>query len=325
MMLVAVLFPVVVEAQENNDSIAFDFRSFVAKNFSRYRTMNFSYETKPTHEYVLSAKGNEIERGKKTDLHTIRFSTMIPLVKMRNVSFYANCSYSCYKFQNDGDRGSSVFRDDGYDYYYGGFNGSYYAMLFSKPLILSAELAVDGWDKGWGKIQALASVLMVLKNEERTKFSAGLMGMTLFSSTPVIPVIGYWHRFSNPDWSIDISLPSQMYVRYQREHHRFSMGAKMSAESFYVSPAIEDVPSLCFYKEAMLSPEVLYEYIISRHFYVSARAGLSVVLKSGLYTENRKEIEIVDVDGECRESLIVEQKRSPIPFVHVGLSYSLFK
>lgn len=38
----------VLLAQVNNDSLPEDFRALAAKNFSRYRTVNFSWEMKPT-------------------------------------------------------------------------------------------------------------------------------------------------------------------------------------------------------------------------------------------------------------------------------------
>lgn len=71
------------------DSLAEDFRSVVARNFSRYRTINMYWEMKSAHDYTFTADGKEIERGRKRDLHTIRLSTMIPLLKKRQFSLYA--------------------------------------------------------------------------------------------------------------------------------------------------------------------------------------------------------------------------------------------
>lgn len=60
------------------DSLAEDFRSVVARNFSRYRTINMYWEMKSAHDYTFTADGKEIERGRKRDLHTIRLSTSNP-------------------------------------------------------------------------------------------------------------------------------------------------------------------------------------------------------------------------------------------------------
>ena len=74
-----------VKAQEIPDSLAQDFRNFLAKNFSMYRTVNLNWETKWAHNYTFTQDGNELEKGKRRDLHKISFSTMIPVLKLKKV------------------------------------------------------------------------------------------------------------------------------------------------------------------------------------------------------------------------------------------------
>lgn len=64
-------------SQAITDSLASDFRSFMAKNFSRYRTVNLFWETKWPHDYTFHLDGEDVEDRRKTDLHTIKFSMMI--------------------------------------------------------------------------------------------------------------------------------------------------------------------------------------------------------------------------------------------------------
>lgn len=313
-------------AQVDNDSLAEDFRSIAAKNFSRYRTINFSWEMDANHDYTLGLDGKEFEKGRKETVHTLRFSTMIPIVKSHKASLYANVQYRSYNFENHNHDGeiSNIFKEDSYSYYAGGLNGSYYARLFNRPLVLSADVFVDGWQKGWGEVQGRFAAVMILKNTHQTTVSVGLMGMTHYSGTPVLPVITYWHRFANPNLSIDITLPSQMYLRYQMRHQRISAGASMSSDNFYIKADLEGKPRVYYYNEAVVKPELLYEYIINRHFYISARAGLSTLVKGGLYTKKRKELEIADVENGGKKSFL-KTERSAVPFFNVGVSYSLFK
>lgn len=328
LLIVGIISPIQSFAQIITDSLANDFRSVVAKNFSRYRTVNFSYETKWPHDYTFSLDGNEVEKGRKKDLHTIRFSTMIPLLKLRQVSLYANLQYNCYKFENDGDTQtlySKIFNKDTYNYFAGGINGSYYMALFNKPLILSADITMDGWNNGLGKVEGRISAIMLIRNTERTNFSLGLMGMTLFSSIPVMPIVVYWHRFNNPNLSVDITMPSQFYLRYQMGKQRISAGAGMTSDNFYLTCDLPGVPKLCYYSDAVLKPEINYEYILNDHFYLSVHAGVSMVMTGGLYTANRKGVKVLDEEGKTKVEPIVKQNRSPLPFINVGLSYSLFK
>ena len=110
------LFFTPCKSQVITDSLANDFRSFAAKHFSRYRTVNLFWETKSTHDYTLKLGGKEIEQGKKKDLHTIKFSTMIPIIRQKKISLYANVKYDCYKSEsNNNDTQSAVFTTDTYN------------------------------------------------------------------------------------------------------------------------------------------------------------------------------------------------------------------
>ncbi len=299
-------------AQVITDSLANDFRSVVARNFSRYRTINMYWEMNAAHDHTIAADGKEIEKGRKRDLHTIRFSTMIPVLKQRRFSLYANVQYASYVFDTD-DKSSAIFSEHSYSHYSGGIYATYLATLFNRPLILSADILADGWNGGWGMLQGRFVAALVLSRSKRTGFTLGMAGMTL-GKVPVLPVISYWHRFANPAWSVDVTLPSQFYLRYEHGNQRISAGCSMSADNFYLRTSLPDAPSVCYYSEVTLKPEVLYEYIINRHFYLSARAGVSTVIKGALYTKSRKEL-----------NTEIEQDRSPIPFFNVGVSYSLFK
>lgn len=322
-------FSVPCGAQVITDSLADDFRTFAAKNFSRYRTVNLFWKTKWAHDYTFELDGKDVEKRRKKNLHTLRFSTMVPILKLKNVSLYANLQYARYQFQTyDIDNmiaPSDIFHRNAYDYFNGGLNGSYYIGIFGKPLVLSLCVSVDAWNEGWGKVYGTASALVVFKKTERTSFSAGVMGMTLFNSMPFLPVIAWWHRFNNPDLSIDVAMPGQFYLRYQVGRQRISAGAAMSSESFYLKSDLEGTSRTYYYSDAVLEPEIHYEYIISRHFYLSAHAGVSMVMKGGLYKKNRKGIKVKNEDGKAEVEPLMKQDRSPIPFFNVGISYSLFK
>lgn len=294
------------------DSLVNDFSSVVARNFSRYRTINMYWEMKSAHDFVFTADGKEIGNGRKRDLHNIRFSTMIPVLRKRQFSLYANVQYTSYVFDTT-EEPYAIFSEHSYNLYSGGIYASYFTTLFNRPLVLSADISADGWDSGWGMLQGRLVAALVLARGKQSGVTLGIAGMTL-GKIPVLPVISYWCRFSNPDWSVNATLPSQLYLRYQHGTQRVSVGCSMSGDNFYLRTNLPDSPSVCYYSEAVLKPEILYEYIINRHFYLSARAGISTAIKGALYTKSRKELDVE-----------IEQKRSPIPFFNVGVSYSLFK
>lgn len=299
-------------AQTATDSMANDFHGMVARNFSRYRTVNMYWEMNGAHDYTITANGKEVAKGRKRDLHTIRFSTMVPILKQRRFSLYANVQYAGYVFDCS-ENLAAIFSEDSYNRYLGGFTASYITTLFKRPLILGTDIFADGWDGDWGMLQGRIVAALVLARNRQTAFSLGLAGMTL-GRMPVLPVISYWHRFSSPHWSIDVTLPSQLYLRYQWGNQRVSTGASMGSDNFYLGVNLPGIPSVCYYSEAVMKPEMLYEYIINKHFYLSAHIGMNVVMSGALYTKSRKE-----------PGMDIELKRSATPFFNVGVSYSLFK
>ena len=76
------------------------------------------------HDYSFGLDGKEQEKGRKQTVHTLRFSTMVPIVKSHKASLYANVQYRSYNFESKGDEPnnelSSIFKEESYDYYAGG-------------------------------------------------------------------------------------------------------------------------------------------------------------------------------------------------------------
>lgn len=277
------------------------------------------------HDYAFSLGGKEMEKGRKKNLHTLKFSTMMPIVKSKRVSLYAHLQYDSYLFDTDNEASSPsvIFGQNHHNYYAGGFNGSYYMNLFGKPFILSATVTADAWGKGMGQVMGTASGIMVIKRTKRTTFNAGMMFMTHFNKIPMMPIISFWHHFSNPNLSIDVTLPNQLYLRYQMKKQRISVGHTLSVDNFYMRTNLDNTPHTVYYSHVSIKPEILYEYILNKRFYLSARAGVAVSVDESVYKKNRKDLKIRYNNGAG--GLVAKKNRSPIPFVNVGISYSLFK
>ncbi|GAE85269.1 DUF6268 family outer membrane beta-barrel protein [Bacteroides reticulotermitis] len=303
------------------DTLVQEIRSYVARNFSQARTFNLYWETGPSHDYTLKRNGQEIENGKMRDMHTIKFSVNVPILLLKNFSLYTNGQANFYKFEarnNATGEISSLYSENegAYNYYKGGLSATYRTKIAGKPLILNANISGDGWNEGFEKIEGSFSAIVMLKNTSTSRFSIGLYGMTLYNQVPALPIISYWHQF-NPQLSVDITLPSQVHLRYQfNSNHRLSLGAQMESERFYIKPAIEDLSQTYLHSTATIKPEIVYEFIINKHFYLIARGGGSALLQSGLYKTNRK-----GIDGDP----LVEFNRSIQPFFNLGFSYNLFK
>lgn len=283
--------------------------------------MNLYWETTPSHSYTLKQDGAAIEKGKLHSGQTVKLAATVPVLLKKKFSIHANGQANFYVFETQGGTGnpaSILFPDDenSYNYYKGTIGGNYRTKVFNKPFIVNATLSGDGWSKGFEKVQGTLSMLWVLRHSATTNLSVGVHGMTLFNLTPVVPLITYSHQF-NPNLSIDILLPSRTYLRYQfKNSHRFSIGASLSSEQFYVRPAVEGLPETCIYSKANVKPEIVYEYIINERFFFIAKGGGSQIIQGGLYKTNRK-----GVDGKP----YIKFTQPMTPFVYFGFSYNLFK
>lgn len=304
----------------STDSVAKGVRKYVARNFSEARTINLYWNTSMSHDYTLKRNGQKIEDGESKDIHTINFSATVPILLLKNASIYANGQFNSYQFDafNNTDNGESTLftkNDGGYSFYEGSISGNYRFRIGNKPVMLMASLLGDGWDKSFEKVSGMLSAILILKQSNTSNLSVGLYGTTLYDKIPVIPIVTYAHQFT-PSLSIDITLPSRAYLRYQfKNSHRLSIGTSMYSEQFYMATNIEGLPKTSYFRKTSIRPEIVYEYIINNHFYLSARGGASKLIKGGLYKTNRK-----GVDGDP----YVEYTEPVTPFFNLGFSYNIF-
>ncbi len=309
------MFALGVQAQMTpEDSLRQNVRSYVARNFSEIRTFNFSWQTSPAHTYRIKSDGQTIENGEMHAQNTIKFNTTLPVVLTKRFSLYAIGQADFYNYNTQHVEGTPYFsqeESDNNQYYRFTLNGMYRTSLAGKPLILNGNLSVDGYNYGLQQVLGTVAAISVLKRTRNTSLSAGLAFMWPFDKIPVMPVITYWHQF-NPRWSVDISMPRQLYVRYQLGHScRFSAGSVMQSDQYYLRSQGETR----YFSETSLNTELLFEYVAMRHFYFFARGGVSARLAGGIRQINRKEISGMELDYH----------RSAEPFMAVGFSYNIYK
>lgn len=310
-----------IEAQMATDTIVQSLRRYVARNFSEVRTFNLYWERNPDHSYALKQNGEKIENGEMKNEHTIKFAMTLPVMLKKNFSLYASGLASFYVFDTfrGADKpGSAIFEnnEDNYSYYKGSLSGNYRTRIFNKPLVLAATLFADGWEQKVEKAGAEVSAVMVLKHSAASNFSVGLYGTTLYNQLPVLPIVAYTYQFT-PNWSVDVVLPSRTYLRYQfHNNHRLSIGTLMDNEHFYLKSSVNSESKTFFYNKTSIKPEIIYEYIINKHFYLMLQAGGTKVVDAGLFRTNRK-----GIDGDP----YIRLTQPMTPFFYMGFSYNLFK
>jgi len=329
-LLIAILslFVSTVIAQNQTDSLSLQIRSYAARNFPDSRTVNFYWETSMNNKYKLTQDGKTLEKGKIRASNTMRFSTSIPILTVKKFTANIHGQFNSYQFEAKLDDGSisPIFANvkNGYNYYAGGFSGTYHTLFKNKPLIIAASITGDGWNEGFGMVHGMLSVVWQVRQRPTSRLSIGMAGMTVFHGIPVMPIVSYWKQI-RPDLTFEFTLPSKFYLRYQRNVHRFSAGFSMESDNFYIKPGIDKIPEMCFYSKATIKPELVYECILGKHFYLTARAGVNYVMAGGLYEKNRRGIKVINDKGEKVEEPYVKIEQPIAPFFNIGISYNLFK
>lgn len=304
------------------DSVKAEVRRYTVRNFSEERSFNLYWETSPNHDYTMKRDGENIENGKMRNEHTIKFSTIIPVIDKKKFTFNIKGYANFHKFEtesNMADATSIIYKgeEDVFSYYKAELNASYIFNVFNKPLILRAAISGDGWNKGIEKMDGSLTALYLLKSSERTKLYVGMHFMVLYDKVPATPLIMFSHQF-NRNLNADISLPNRAFLRWQfANSHRLSIGGMIEGEQYYYKPEIEGLPETTLFKYSNLKAELDYEYIINKRFFFIARGGVTKPFKSGFYKTNRK--------GNGDGDPLMEYSQPLTPFFYLGFSYSLFK
>ncbi len=307
-------FSVIANAQNAQDSLRQRIRSYAARNFSEVRTFNFSWQTMPSHSYTIKHGDNTIEKGERHSINTIKFNTTLPVVQTKHFSMFAIGQADFYNYFTTENTNSSLFsqqKGENNQYFKATLNGTYRTSLAGKPLILNGNISVDGHKKGLEQVLGTLAAVSVIKRNRNTSISTGLAFVWPFRNIPVMPVLTYWHQFS-PNYSIDISMPRQVYLRYQwKDCNRLSFGTMMQNDQYY----FDSQGQTRLFSETSINTELLYEYVAMKHFYFFARGGLSTRVSGGIYKPNRKYLDSGKLSFE----------RKPKPFFNIGFSYNLYK
>lgn len=303
-----------------NDSIGKSVRKYAARNFSQARTFNLYWNSSLNHDYTLKRDGKVLEDGRIKNVQTLGLAVTLPIIIKKKISIYTNGRYNYYQFDaysNQTKQKSEYFtkNSSGYSFYEVSLAGSYRFLIDNKPVMLMGYILGDGWNNRFEKVSGSLSAVVLLKKSSTTSMSIGLYGTTLFDKIPAFPIFVYSHLFT-PNFNVDMTLPSQAYFRYQfRNSQRFSIGTSLSSEHFYMSSNITNLPKTTYFRKTLIKPELVYEYIIDKHFYLNARAGVYKVISGGIYKTNRKKL---------NDGYEIKYKEPLTPYVSVGCSYNIF-
>lgn len=300
---------------EKPQTIAQVVKREVAEKFPRTRLINIEFGQMAPYNFTSNHKGGEEYDGKVKNVSQVNISSNINIIKSKRWSVSALLNYQYINAKGDApnifsESNTIVEKQEDFNYFSTSANIGYYSKLFGKTMIYSGTATVDASDKGVERLRGLLTATMVLKANERTKMTVGIIG--LLDPNAIVPSFmsfSYEHKF-NKGWTLDVILPRYVYVRKDiSENSRLSFGSELGGTLFY----LYNQDRAYTFNQMDINSGFLYEQVLGKSFILSAKTGMR-------YSPSSR---IMDKNADFND-YIYRAKPQPGFYFNIGLSYNPF-
>ena len=289
--------------------------AYAADKIAIVRPLNIEFTHSAPYNFTSKKGSNSLPESKVNSFTQAKISANFNFIKRKTWLLGATVGY---RFTNgeanmtDPFSGDMKTVNDEFNYLFSSVNFSYFSTLFKKRIIYSSSLMVDGSDKYFERIKGILSGVMVLKANQRTKMTVGLVAnIDPSAQVPIIPIFTYEHKFNN-GLIADITLPKSLYLRkYILTNGRLSLGTELDRTSFYLYN-IDGTTQRYEYRQLDINSGLIYEHAIG-DFVVTAKTGVKLTPSGRLF---RKEDSFKDA--------VYETKPDPTFYFNIGVSFNPF-
>ncbi|MCD0456401.1 DUF6268 family outer membrane beta-barrel protein [Chryseobacterium sp. LC2016-27] len=305
----------------NSSSTAKETLKYINDKFPTTRNFDLQYEQLGKTNYESDLFGETFEKGEIKNHSKLKFASNIKLYTSESKKFFITNSfrYKYESYQLGGIKRSGFdteIQDQKREFHYfsDAVSATYFSSLFKKPIFYNASLAVDANDKAFQRVKGFASATMILKSNENTTITVGLLAFIDPSViAPVAPVFSYEHRFAN-SWQLDVTLPQRVMVKHKLlENGRISLGTELNSENFYLNLNNDRLNGIYELNQIELKSGITYEYQFMPNFIGTFKGGINNVLNSRI-TER----------GEQTTKYVIDNKQDAQFYLNVGISYNPF-
>lgn len=290
--------------------------AYAADKFAVTRPFNIEFTHVAPYNFSSERGGKSSPDSKVNSFSQAKVSANINFIKKKKWLFGATVGYRYTTAEADfvspvGGMGKTV--EDDFHYFFSAVNFTYFSTLFNKRMIYSSSMLVDGSDKHFERVKGVLTGTMVLKANQRTKMTAGiLINIDPSVQNPFIPTFSYEHKFNN-GLVADINFPKSIYLRkHVLNNGRVSLGTEMDRTSFYLYN-IDGTSQKYEYRQVDINSGLTYEHLIAKYFVVTAKTGIKLTPSGRLF---RKE----DSFG----SPVFQISPDPAFYFNIGLSFNPF-
>lgn len=305
-------------SKKSGDSLNFPKRAvaFVADKFAVVRPLNIEFLNTAAYNYKSGNAENILPNGRVSNFQQIKISANINFIKRKKWMLGATAGYrqtSAEVLMPQSAIGDQLNITKDFNYLFSSLNMVYFSSLFRKRMIYSSSIMVDGSDKHLERWKGMFTGTMVLKANQKTKMTAGiLVNVDPSSQSPIIPTFSYEHKFNN-GFIVDIVLPRSIQLRkFVFNNGRISVGSELDQTSFYLYH-LDGKNQKYEYRQLDINSGLTYEHAIGKYFLLSARSGMKLTPSGRVF---KKE----DSFGDP----VYRMSPDPAFYFNVGLSFNPF-
>lgn len=289
--------------------------AYAADKFAIVRPLNIEFTHSSPYNFTSERANTSLPEGRVNDFSQAKISANFNFIKRKTWLLGTTLSYRYTSAEADMTDPFTEERktiDNQFHYLSSSVNFSYFSTLFKKRTIYSSSIIVDGSDQHFERIKGLFTGVMVLKANQKTKMTVGLLvNIDPSAQTPVIPVFTYEHKFNN-GLIADITLPKSIYLRkYVFNAGRVSLGTELDRTSFYLYN-IDGTSQRYEYRQLDINSGLIYEHAIG-DFVFTGKTGMKFTPSGKLF---RKEDSFNDA--------VYETKPESSFYFNVGVSFNPF-
>jgi hypothetical protein len=291
--------------------------AYAAEKFAIARPFNIEYSGILPYSYSPKVNHLSWPSGKFTQFSQLKISSNLNLIKQPKWIFGVTLLYENFSTGVDLAQptiAGAMSANRNFQYLSGALNFTYFSKLFNKRVIYGASIIADGSEQHLERIKGLAYGSIVLKANDRTKMTAGIIvNIDPTSILPVLPSFTYEHKFHD-GLSLDVLLPKYLYLRkFISKNDRISLGTEFDRPDFYLYKLNPNNLSQKYeYQQLDVNSGLTYEHLLGNYFVFKARTGLR-------YTPNGKLF-----DKNDYSSPLYQTSANSTFFFNVGLSFDPF-
>ncbi len=285
--------------QRTSDSV-----STKTKGYPILKLFELSYDVLGPNDYTAEIDGYQVHKGTVKGGSLLAYGSVFLMNKPKHILSITELYRRDFISLNDTE--NPIYAGQKKTYSFNRFNTSFnYTNRNSwngRPLISTASLYVATSDIGRiDKFSGILTSTLVFQNKPQTRYTLGLVVLAdLSTSTPLFPIVSYWHRFKDPSWELNVVLPKEAFIRKGNVLGGWvSAGTELISKNYflYELPEREGTYENRFTE---LQTGLKYEYIFKNGLMLSAGAGYRNVLQNNIvevYHANKTKIGNMNYEG----------------------------